>query len=717
MNKKTFPPQNQPYTYLQTNRSDDLGSLWSTFNLDFQSNLGTMRLAPKLVTNVSSDTETAMKIPVGFELFSGCWYAVTGSDSYNGIIMKIYTLGGDDDITEPFTRDKAGMSVGSSTTRFDVTNPAGTTFRYTYDGTGTNPGITTATFPTGATVNITATNMATGNEGQFTITSSGVNYFEVTNASGVVEADKTIGTGTVAVAGGTISDEFGVMSDIKSFNDYLWASANSALWRKDNNGDNDAWINFDSYSTFDCHQMQYFKKFDRLYYVADGDEIRSVGTDDVIANTGDDYNLSVGNLDENGYIYCMQASSNSIWIGLGRRTGSSESCETYGLIYEWDGISQQVTNTYKLETGACLALTEHEGVMYAVDSEGRILKQTGYSFVEIARLPIDRYLLRYVSPASYIFIHFNGFVPTKNNTLLLNIGNDILRSVPECFENLPGGIWELDLATYSLTHRSAISYKGMESSTITDYAQFIQRFPAAIKLNTINQSTTTYNNGRSTIVTGGAYYKDATTTGYSINIDSPTLPLNTNYEGQKRGYFVTTWFNADEIQDKWLNLWTTYRRFLNSTDKMIFKYRLNEEDPVYATITWTSTTTFTTTTDVSAYAPTATGFNGTIGGEVEVIQGTGGGSCTHITSVVNNAGTYTVTIDNAVTGVTGTAKARFQKWVKMFPEVTGQVLSYAQMKIGKANTRIQIKGVLEFTGDDEFHKFILVSNEDIQATG
>jgi len=712
MNKKQFPNPNQGAPYMQINRGDDIGSIWSSFNLDFQTKLGGMLLSSKLVTNVSSETETAMKVPVGFEVFVDKWYCVTGMDSNNGIVMKTNSAFSQDP-TQSFTRDLSGMSVGSSTTQFDVTNPAGTTFRYTYDGTGTNPNINTSTFPIGSTVSVISTNLATGNEGQFTVTGSGVNYFEVTNASGVVETNKTIGSGYVSVAGGTLSDVFSLGSDIKSFNDYLWVTGESRLYRRAS-GDNQPYTSFDTYGS-GIHQIQYLDKQDRIYYIANSDEIRSIGTDDVIRDNGESYSLLTAGEEEVGQIYCMYATTNSIWIGLGRRVNSSNSNSTYGLIYEWDGISAQPTNVYQLDTGACLALVEHEGIMYAVDSEGRILKQTGYSFSEIARLPIDRYLLRYIASTSILFIQHNGIVGTKNNTLLLNIANRTVRNNPTCFENLPGGIWELDLNTNNLTHKSSITYKGTASSSITDFGQFVQNSPGAIKMITQQANANTWNNGRSSYITGGQCYKNATDTIYSINIDSPSLPI-TNYEGQKRGYFVTTWFNSDEIEDKWSRLWTTYKRFATSTDKIIAKYRLYEEDPIIADITWVNTTTFTTTTDITAYAPTATGFDGTVGGEVEIIQGTGSGACVHITNVVNNAGTYTVTIDNAVTGVTtGTAKARFQKWIKLNPEITGLVKSYGQMAILANNTRIQIKLVMEWTGDGEFHKFILTSNSDIKA--
>lgn len=89
--------------------------------------------------------------------------------------------------------------LGDSTTRFDVTNPSGTTFRYTWDATGTNPSISSSNPNIGDGVSIIDTNLAAGNRGSFVVTGSGTNYFEVSNASGAVESDKTISTGQIAV--------------------------------------------------------------------------------------------------------------------------------------------------------------------------------------------------------------------------------------------------------------------------------------------------------------------------------------------------------------------------------------------------------------------------------------------------------------------------------------------------------------------------------------
>ena len=95
-------------------------------------------------------------------------------------------------------------SVGSSTTQFDITNPSGTTFRYTYDTTGTDPAITAVTFPAGSQVTVNIANASAGNNGTFTITASAANYFEVDNPAGVAEVNKTIGAGSLVVLAGDI---------------------------------------------------------------------------------------------------------------------------------------------------------------------------------------------------------------------------------------------------------------------------------------------------------------------------------------------------------------------------------------------------------------------------------------------------------------------------------------------------------------------------------
>jgi len=98
-------------------------------------------------------------------------------------------------------RVRRGSVIGDSTTQFDVSNPAGNTYRYTYDGTGTDPGISDSdsSFRIGDEVTIIATNMASGNEGKFTLTGVGNNYFEVNISIEEVNLDEAKKMGAVGV--------------------------------------------------------------------------------------------------------------------------------------------------------------------------------------------------------------------------------------------------------------------------------------------------------------------------------------------------------------------------------------------------------------------------------------------------------------------------------------------------------------------------------------
>lgn len=595
--KNFFPAQGKPFTYLQTNRSDDLGSISSSMNIDLQSNLGTMRVAPRLQVTTSTATQAGMTTaPRAFRTFVGEFYTISGTRVYKGGSTPV----------DPFLPD-----------------------------TGTNTQTT-----------------------------------------------------------------YNTQSDLELFNGELFSTTTTEVWSL--NGST-TWTRRGGAAPLGggFHGLEYFKKFNRLYVIATGDKVYSFDTAYTLATSGD-YSLDLAT-NQTFKITCMATTSSSVWIGVTAFLNTAGR----GRVYEWDGISAQPTNEYILESNSCLAIVVDNDIPYIMDGYGALLKFTGSSFTEMGRLPSNN-LDSLDSVNALGFIHPNGLVATNNNTILALIRNQNNNVGDTINENCPSGVWEFS-EDFGPTHKHAFTYNPVGTSTITDYGQNRMGRPGALANGDGLVATST---GRSPgLILGAQVFTNATSSVYAV------CTVDVDNTVQKKGYFVTSWFNSAEIQDKWTRLWATYRRFLSSDDSIVFKYRLYEEAPIQATITWVNTTSFTTTTDVTAYGPTATGFNGTTGGEVEGIQGTGSGQCAHITSIVNNAGTYTVTVDTAFTGVTtGTAKVRLQKWIKLFPESVGQVVSYNQMAIGDSNTRAQIKGCMTFTGDDEFHKLVVVSNEDIKIT-
>jgi hypothetical protein len=462
--KKYFP--SKQVGYLQTNRSKFLGSLWSSFNLDFQTDLGVMKIAQKLVTNTTSSDDADLGRPGAFEYFDDRWWAICGTRVFKNTSYEI---------TSSFTED---ASTGAITT-------------YTSD-----------------------------------------------------------------------------RSDLAVFDDRLWSSATGKLLSKTSNGSGTgSWTDRTSTATLsgNVFQLAYFKKFDRLYFINTIKKVASINTSNVVA-VSSDYSIDIGT--SIGRITSLKANSSFVWIGTMRVSDQSSATGTQGSILQWDGISAQATNEYTITTAGVLALLVHEDIPYAVDSEGRILKYNGTAFAEIARLPINVTLLTgatYSSVSNGRFVHFNGFQATKNNTLLVSVNNLNDDAGDTVNENLSSGIWELDLNTLNFTHRYTPTLKALSSSTVTDYGQNKVLGVGAIKVNTLTSDSS---NGQSTLLAGFAYYTDATTTKSGIFIDSPANP-NTDNEGQKKGYFVTTWFTSDEVASSWDDIWSTFRQFQTSTDSVV----------------------------------------------------------------------------------------------------------------------------------------------------
>jgi hypothetical protein len=122
-------------------------------------------------------------------------------------------------------------SYGDDTSRYDITNPSGDTFRYTYDSTGTNPHIGTHSMIAGQTIDIVSSVFNAANTGTFTITNVGANFFEIENPSGVAENDVTRGTGRIGSP-----DEYTPSSNAVKIKVEIWAGGGSGGYRVSGGG-------------------------------------------------------------------------------------------------------------------------------------------------------------------------------------------------------------------------------------------------------------------------------------------------------------------------------------------------------------------------------------------------------------------------------------------------------------------------------------------------
>lgn len=480
-------------------------------------------------------------------------------------------------------------------------------------------------------------------------------------------------------------------SDMTTFNSLLVTTGTGNVMSKAVDGSGTgAWTSRATLtSATSPHKLNYFKKYNRIYYIDSFKTIKSMSVDTAWPEaTSGDYFIDLTYA--YGYAYTMESDQNYIWIGTVNTNPAGVLTFNHGAaIYRWDGISSTAYE-FPVKAKGVLAISKDDrGVIYAIDSNGALLQQTASGFEEIDRLPLRKeYLINAVSGVYNAFIHPNGLTFTKNGTFKILINNLVGDSAGSIKENLQSGIWEWSKET-GFIHNSSFTYNTLADSTITDYGQNrISRAGALAELDIYSASAS----GKPMLICGATYYTDASSTASGIFTDDP---LNTI---QKYGYFVTGWIKSSAIKETWKKIAVKYRKLLNSSDRVIVKYRVAEVDPVYIDITWVTTTQFSSSTDLTNY----------VGYEAEIIQGTGSGKCAHITSITGN-NPWKANLDETFTGVTtGTAKARLQRWVKHL-EVSDQLTESKVIALGKVSERIQIKVCMEFTGDNELHELIVMN--------
>lgn len=496
----------------------------------------------------------------------------------------------------------------------------------------------------------------------------------------------------------TNTPTFGIRDrvDLEVFNDKLYASDQSSIYDLAKGGS--AWTVTQTGLTTGQHILREY--INRMYYTdVNGTTIRSFDTSEVFATSG------ANTFDISGFtnlkITCMEAGDESIWIGTINRAGSQ------ATIFEWDGITANTPRSkYTIDTYGVLSCVIKDGVPYFMDVEGRMIAFSGSGFIEVAKLPVDE-----DKPFFDLSGHFSSTLADRDSYIRHNgmavINSRINILIRGNYEDsgetqdirMPSGVWEYD-PDYGLYHKNSVSYSDTSDSgvsNLTDHGQFKLSNVGAISYAPSGNSDADRNG---TYMFGANYFSDATTVKSGIFIDDS---INTT---QKYGYLIFNKVFSASIEDSFKKIYTIYKKLLNSADKISVKYRTEEDVPLEVTITWSDTDTFTTTTDISEYAE---------GDEVQVTQGTGGGKTAHISSISESGGTYTVNLDDTITGASGTAKIFLSHWISIGDIEFANEEKWRALTIPKQNTspQIEIKIAMQFTGKDEIQRIKIISNNNI----
>lgn len=503
----------------------------------------------------------------------------------------------------------------------------------------------------------------------------------LTSASFVQDA--TSGTPTVCNSG---------TSDLCSAFSKLYVSTLSNVIYVNNAG---TWSNF-NVGTVDETPHALCQYGDRVYMQKFYSQIASFDSAHTVATSGQ-YTLTLPNPEENTITF-MKSASDRIWIGTVNRLGGQ------GHVYSWDGNSGNPVK-YTLSSSGAMAGVIKDDVLHIVDNGGKMLAFNGGTFVEVARLPNYRRYSYYnaLSSGNDRWIHPNGMDVVEGKICVLVNLKQLTYITPNLEESAPSGIWEYD-KDIGLYHKYSFSYLDTDVGTVSDYGQS-RISDAGALLYAKPNSDGSLSNG--TILAGCKYYTNNSSTLNGIFFD------DNNDSYIKAGYLVTSKIPSSAISDEWQKLVLKYNPLISSSNKIVVKYRLTDYEPIEATVNWLSDTKFTTTTDISAYGPLATGFYGAYGGEVEVVQGVGAGFCSHITELQSADGAYIVTLDTSVSGaVLGAVSiARFQKWNKIGLIENNTTSTYKIMPFpSKATSNyIQLKIWMLMYGSDELKEVDIAS--------
>lgn len=497
--------------------------------------------------------------------------------------------------------------------------------------------------------------------------------------SGVWSLDTTSGKPT------TVSFRY---SDMEIFNDNLYITVNDTNILHKYTGS--VWSNIavTGQSSSRPHALCVFGS--RLYIQCDYAKIQSINTSDTSSGTigTASSTIDLGNPIVNTITFMRSGLRNGspcIWIGTLNRSGGK------GHIYVWDGLTNSVSSSYKLESSGAMSGIVKDDILYVMDNDGRLLAFNGGTFVEIDRLPIKegKYLFFALGEYNERWIHPNGMT-VKDSALLINISNEYRGNSATYEENVPSGIWEWTKET-GLYHKYPLTLTNHDATTLKDYGQHRIDTPGAIAY--IKSASTSASDNGSLLVAARLY----TTSSLSENLENHILIDDLNDTIEKYSYFITPKIFSEEISETWQKM---FLRIKQSID-IVLKYRTEEESPLDINITtWSGSNSIRTDTSITGYG---------VGDEVEIMQGEGSGRCFTIVSTSDLGGGVTeIVLDSSFSVSGASGKARLQHW-KVFKSGDDEILegSFDDAK----KPWIQVKCCINNTGNTYIYDGFITSKD------
>ena len=380
----------------------------------------------------------------------------------------------------------------------------------------------------------------------------------------------------------------------------------------------------------------------------------------------------------------MRKVSNGLWIATYNNQGGR------AKVMFWDGVTQDTVEVLKeVESGMIMAMSIKDDVPYILDNRGVLSAYNGSFFEEVARIDLDyKQLYRFDTFSNNDrWIHYNG-MQTIDDEILFAINTRMKDTDDKQIPRTPSGVYAYN-PSIGIYHKFAFTAQ-RDDTTVTDMGQ-LEVVEVGGIYSMVDDEENDLREEQSDFFVAFAYKSDNSTTKYAIaKSDKRGLDVNSASRTVAGAITTTKWF-ADEVEEEWEKFYAFIRPLRNSTDKLVLKCRKQEYIPVETSITWVNTTSFTSTD--ADWATIKTNFDNDKDYEFEGLQGDGAGFMAHISDISEAGGTYTVTLDETITGATtNTAKARIDRWDKV-AEFTDEdeIDHFIEFKPDKVSTWIQYR--------------------------
>lgn len=486
---------------------------------------------------------------------------------------------------------------------------------------------------------------------------------------GIVDATDIIRNGNSAITGGTwITDDItGTFNDPRDMVNHEFANGEQrllcsratdiAILNKSggaNVWDDDWWTTVASGPALTSLTYHPLARLQRLVVVGDKQSnvpvIHTLDKSDVVSTSrllfGADY--TVRN---------TITSKDRFWIGL------QHDFDGPAKVVEWDGFSLTYNNESELSGSFPLCGFVVRDIPYFITEKGYIMKFNGLGFEKVQSFKLEEEQMVFdTSTTSNATIKTYGSW-VDGDLVYINVGIPLRvesgANANRGTRRARSGIWIFNTATGNLYHHRGLGERLAAGNR--NFGNPVLQSPGAIVKATV--STDSILVASAGIYTGGATW----VTGTQQVLFRDNVPTTSDLN---RGYFVTPYIPFEEIEATWEALWLKFKRFVDSGNRIVVKWRvrepLREQDsvgtnnetfsPLQAAGTWVSTTTF------SCVVPTGVG----VGDEVEVLNGDNAGcsfAITTLSATPDGSATITVTIAEAApVSSTDTALFRFDNW-------------------------------------------------------